>query len=74
MIDNIKKCSKCLALWGDEIFGLVQKNLAMARTQLKNLERNDMTQKFVEIQGANREVQKWLEAEEIMWRQHSKVL
>lgn len=28
----------------------------------------------VEVQSACREVQKWFEAEEILWRQHSKVL
>lgn len=64
-----------MSLWNRNYFGNVQKNLAEAKSKLKSIQEleTELVSKEL-LDGARREVNIWLEREEVMWRQWSRVL
>ncbi|KAG2666985.1 hypothetical protein I3760_15G091300 [Carya illinoinensis] len=74
IMGRIFRCATELGRWNKVSFGLVQKNLATAKRRLQCLEENDSGSNFLEEhKQACLEVQKWLERDELMWKQRSRV-
>ncbi|KAG2707736.1 hypothetical protein I3760_05G160800 [Carya illinoinensis] len=74
IMGRISRCAIELGRWNKTSFGHVQKNLANAKRKLQCLEANDSGSLFLEEhKQACLEVQKWLERDELMWKQRSRV-
>lgn len=74
VMTRILHCSKRSEIW-NRTFGRVQNLLKKAQQNLKMLQERDPT--FADKEGhcfARAELQKWLEREELMWRQCSRAL
>ncbi|XP_042974784.1 uncharacterized protein LOC122306423 [Carya illinoinensis] len=74
IMGRISRCAIELGRWNKTSFGHVQKNLANAKRKLQCLEANDSgSLSLEEHKQACLEVQKWLERDELMWKQRSRV-
>ncbi|XP_042939609.1 uncharacterized protein LOC122274659 [Carya illinoinensis] len=75
LVDFIKDSRVNLKRWNSNSFGNVQKQLSMAKQRMTWLYENDPLGTDKEAHDeAREEVQKWLERDELMWKQRSKVL
>ncbi|XP_040994359.1 uncharacterized protein LOC121240903 [Juglans microcarpa x Juglans regia] len=66
-MDMERSCGNQLAIWDRHSFGHMQKKLLQAKQHMS------MLHEKVHL-GANREMHKWLERDEVIWRQRSKAL
>ncbi|XP_042942763.1 uncharacterized protein LOC122276942 [Carya illinoinensis] len=74
IMGRISSCATELGRWNKASFGHVQKNLASAKRRLQCLEENDSRSHLLEEhKQACLEVQKWLERDELIWKQRSRV-
>ncbi|XP_042962749.1 uncharacterized protein LOC122297028 [Carya illinoinensis] len=74
LMENISKCGDDLSQWNKRSFGNVQKELASAKDKLKGIEEMDPNFQHTSLhKEAREEVQKWLERDELMWKQRSRV-
>lgn len=75
VMSQIKECGNQLDNWSRHCFGNVQKQLCRARQHMEMLFISDPVGEFItDHTWAREEVQKWLERDEVMWRQISKAL
>ncbi|XP_042950087.1 uncharacterized protein LOC122282202 [Carya illinoinensis] len=73
IMGRFSSCATELGRWNKASFGHVQKNLATAKRRLQCLEENDSgPHRLEEHKQACLEVQKWLERDELMWKQRSR--
>lgn len=72
IIRKIACCRDQLKLWNNSILDNVHLNLQKAKEKLSRLQNERWLQVSAEdISGARNDVHKWLEMEEMMWRQRS---
>ncbi|XP_040998143.1 uncharacterized protein LOC121244182 [Juglans microcarpa x Juglans regia] len=75
VIEGISACAIDLGKWNQNSFGHVQKELTSANRRLKFLQESDPYLTILhEHSKAREEVQKWLQRDELMWKQRSRVL
>ncbi|XP_042983207.1 uncharacterized protein LOC122312617 [Carya illinoinensis] len=75
VISHIKECGTRLDVWNKSCFGNVQQQLTRARKHSELLSNSDPLGEFIpEHNQAREEFHKWLERDELMWRQRSKSL
>ncbi|XP_042962598.1 uncharacterized protein LOC122296867 [Carya illinoinensis] len=74
VMSYISHCSSALSRWNRTSFGHVQKKLAAAQQKLGEISSSDPSfQQGLSHKLAREEVQNWLERDEIMWKQQSRV-
>ncbi|KAF5468190.1 hypothetical protein F2P56_012365 [Juglans regia] len=72
---RVKECNSKLDNWNRTRFGLVHKNLAKAKDKLQTLQEEDPNCVEAEnLKAPRKEVQLWLERDELLWKQRSRVL
>lgn len=70
----IKGCGEQLAIWNKVFFGHVKKNIEAARQNLENMLAKDGNQSNpVDLSKTREDMQPWLEREEVIWRQRSRL-
>ncbi|KAF5444973.1 hypothetical protein F2P56_034064 [Juglans regia] len=75
LMDKSKKCGSQLQSWNKNWFGNVQKQLRLARQSMELLHALDpVGEQKEDHERAREELQKWMERDEVMWRQRSKAL
>ncbi|KAG6645864.1 hypothetical protein CIPAW_08G152900 [Carya illinoinensis] len=75
VMNKIKECGGLLDSWNKHCFSNVQKKLHLARQNMEMLNISDLVGELkADHERAREEVQKWLERDEVMWRQRSKAL
>lgn len=75
VMDIIERCNESLYKWNKNNFGNVHKHLVKAKQSLQHVQSMDqcMTSND-ELKEAQKDVHLWLECEEMMWKQRSKVI
>lgn len=74
VMQRICKCSSELEAWNRSTFGSVSRNIRLAQARLHRLQgRDPLGLCLDEHKMARLEVQKWLEREEKLWRQRSRI-
>lgn len=74
VMTRIRWCNDRLETWNKMTFSSVKRKLNLAYKRLNILLQKDpLCQNMGEHRAARREVQKWLEREEILWRQRSRI-
>ncbi|KAG2706415.1 hypothetical protein I3760_05G103200 [Carya illinoinensis] len=74
ILSCISTCAEDLGSWNKSSFGHVQQELAKAKMKLQSLQATDPNCLFMaEFNKARDEVQKWLENDELIWKQRSRV-
>lgn len=68
----ISRCASDLKRWNKCLFVHVQRELSSAQLRLKAIqESNPTSQSLLDHKIAREDVQKWLERDEVMWKQRS---
>lgn len=67
IMDCIQRCGKWLRIWNRTNFDHVQRNFRKAQAQFESLKGLEPSLPISNHHTAWKEVQKWLEKEEIMW-------
>lgn len=73
VMKHISDCGKELRYWNETQFGLVQSELNKAQQDLQKLQVLG-SEEDGQLQNGRQRVQKWLERDELTWRQRSKAL
>ncbi|XP_042983366.1 uncharacterized protein LOC122312779 [Carya illinoinensis] len=76
LLNLIQGCGQQLKIWNRHSFGLVKKKLNEARAELEKAQFSHSHSHDLNPEGlsqARNKVQLWLEREEVMWRQRSRI-
>ncbi|KAL9666399.1 hypothetical protein QQ045_000729 [Rhodiola kirilowii] len=74
LVETLERCADQLDTWNKSVFGKVEKKIKEAKKELQGIRAMPRTQIMAEIEKEfTSKIDEWLEKEEFMWRQRSRV-